>query len=94
MGRAVAVVAVGVVVAALGAEEQGGQYEQAAAEDQHGGQGEAGGVHGGQRARGVGTQSAGRRRYRRAGQRLCGESVAKALDRPARRLLLIEANPG
>jgi hypothetical protein len=51
-------------------------------------------VHGGQRARGVGTQSAGRRRYRRAGQRLCGESVAEALDRPPRRLLLIEANPG
>ena len=42
VGCAVAVVIVGVVVAALGAEEQGGEHEQAAAEDQHGGQGETG----------------------------------------------------
>ena len=50
VGRAVAVVVVGVVVAALGAEEQGGEHEQTAAEDQHGGEGETGGrvFHGGQ----------------------------------------------
>ena len=46
MGGAVAVVLVGVVIAALGAEEQGGQHEQPAAGQQHGGEGEAGGVHG------------------------------------------------
>ena len=45
MGGPVAVVVVGVVVAAFGAEKECGQNEQAAASDQHGGEGEAAGVH-------------------------------------------------
>ncbi len=45
VGGAVAVVSVGVVVAALGAEEEGGQAEEAGNGKQHGAEGEAGGVH-------------------------------------------------
>ena len=40
VGGAVAVVLIGVVVAAFGAEEERGEHEQAAATDQHGGEGE------------------------------------------------------
>ena len=45
MGGAVAVVLVGVVVAALGPEEEGGQDEETAAANQDRGKGEAVGVH-------------------------------------------------
>jgi hypothetical protein len=45
VGRSVAVVLVGVVVAAFGAKEEGGQYKQAATANQHGGEGEAAGIH-------------------------------------------------
>ena len=45
MGGAVAVVLVGVVVAALGSEEQGGQDEQPAAANQDRCEGESFGVH-------------------------------------------------
>ena len=45
MGGPVAVVLVGVVVAALGPEEQGGQHKEAAAANQDRGKGEAVGVH-------------------------------------------------
>ena len=47
MGSAVAVVVVAVVVAALGAEKERGQAEQAAGGEQHRAEIEAGGVHGG-----------------------------------------------
>ena len=42
MGGAVALVGLAVVEAALGAKEQGGQAEQAAADHQHGSEGETG----------------------------------------------------
>ena len=51
MGGAVAVVLVSVVVAALGPEEQCGQYEEAAAPNQDRGKGDVGGVHGNSYAR-------------------------------------------
>ena len=58
MGGAVAVIGIGVVVAALGSEEEGGEAEEAGNGQQHSAEGEAGGVHQGRaaaRARIVGS---------------------------------------
>jgi hypothetical protein len=55
VGGAVAVVGVGVVVATLGAEEEGGQAEETGNGKQHGAEGEAGGVHHVRARRGAGA---------------------------------------